>query len=745
MRLVYLPFILLLLSSCADIHVFMSGNQAISGTFKKIDQLSSGREASCFLSEGDVYCWGNNIFGSLGLGHSAATPVPQKVQGIPSGKVTMLSRQTAHYHQCAIAGVEVYCWGINRDGSIGTQTALLSEVPTAVKVIGIDGLTPTHVATGKYNTCIVFGDVVKCAGWNYASALGRGPVPGDLTVLTDVAGLPGLEVVDIRKGEHNTCVQLVNGSLWCWGDGVLGGLGTGNSTHQHTAQEIFPDKVSALTYSNAFGCVIREGRVYCWGTSSTNQIPGNAAVNASPVEITGFPDEVIDIEVAESTICAVLKNSTIYCWGGVNPYLLGRETIGDNSTPQRNFNIPATDNIHQWGSGFCSKTSQGYICWGSNEFWSLNETIEYPKYLNEVPPAVGLSLNNSKAEGASGSSACINTALGDVYCWGWGYFDGTAIRSSLSVPTKISSLSNVTKILAVGNASHYCALLGNGNVTCYGTGSNGRLGNGLTTVQALPQSTYSGNDATDLSCSGASCCMVHAGQISCWGLNTNGNLGDGTTTQRLVPTLNSSGRTDFSKIHMNGNTSCAQTSAGEVYCWGSVALGINPSVACGAAYCSTPQLVTLPNPVSKLQVGEGYTCALSTLKELWCWGSNTSGQLGQGDFFDSFTPVKVSALFDIDDFWITSKTTYVKANNKIYCLGNNESFNCGVLTTENFSIPFETSLPASSIEFGQSNLMNCSLMNDGKVMCWGNGGRFHGNLLNSVKGIYIPKKMQFSI
>lgn len=743
MRFIYLLCYSIILSSCAE-NSFINIDQ-IAVNYLKIEQLSSAPESSCFLTKGDVYCWGSNLFGTLGNGQNSISPVPQKVVGIPSGKATKLSSRAPHYHQCAIAEDEVYCWGLNRDGSLGTGISAVLEFSSAQKVIGIEGLSPTLVATGKYNTCIVFGDTVKCAGWNYANALGRGAVVGDPAIFSDVVGLPGIEVLDIRKGEHSSCVRLANNSLWCWGDGVLGGLGTGTSIHQHTAQEIFPDKVSDFTYSDAFGCVIREGRVYCWGGSSTHQIPGNAAANPTPIEITGLPEEAIDIEVSAGTICAVLKNLDTYCWGGENPYLLGRSIVGDNNIPQKNDNVPDIDNILQWNNGFCSQKSQDFICWGSNIFGSLDQTINFPKLVNGVPLASGFGMNNLHGEHTGRSSICLNTAAGDVYCWGFGYLDGTATRSTLELPSKINSLSNVSKIIPVGTGSHYCALLNNGNVTCYGTGSNGRLGNNLTSIQALPQSTYSGENATDLSCSGGSCCMVHGGEVSCWGINTNGILGDGSTTQRLVPTLNSSGRTDFSKVHMYGSTTCAQTSAGEVYCWGSTALGLDPLVNCSAAYCSNPQLVTLVNPATKLQVGNGYACALTTLKELWCWGSNSSGQLGQNHLTDSLTPVKVNALFDIDDFWITVNTTYLKANNKIFCLGSNQSLNCGVMSPESFSSPYETPLRSDILGFAQSHAASCSLTNDGRLMCWGDGGVYHGALLNRLNGLFVPKKLQFAL
>jgi alpha-tubulin suppressor-like RCC1 family protein len=117
----------------------------------------------------------------------------------------------------------------------------------------------------------------------------------------------------------------------------------------------------------------------------------------------------------------------------------------------------------------------------------------------------------------------------------------------------------------------------------------------------------------------------------CWGSNSSGQLGDGTTTNRSTPVDVSGLPSGVSSLlaHFGYGHTCALLGSGRAMCW-----GLNSSGQLGTGSTSnstTPVEVTgLAGAVSMLSVGYYFTCALLSTSGINCWGSNDSGQLGNG-------------------------------------------------------------------------------------------------------------------
>lgn len=160
---------------------------------------------------------------------------------------------------------------------------------------------------------------------------------------------------------------------------------------------------------------------------------------------------------------------------------------------------------------------------------------------------------------------------------------------------------------------------------------------GATVVQAVAPSITTGNRFT--------CAMNSAGTIQCWGINSLGQLGNGGTGNSSVPvgvSSLSSGALGISSANMH---SCAVTGAGGVLCWGSNSSGQLGNGTIGG-FSSLPVAVSgLSSGVIAVAVGEYHSCALTNSGAVLCWGDNENGGLGNGATAAAIpTPVAVSGL-----------------------------------------------------------------------------------------------------
>ena len=183
---------------------------------------------------------------------------------------------------------------------------------------------------------------------------------------------------------------------------------------------------------------------------------------------------------------------------------------------------------------------------------------------------------------AGGTHTCAVTTDGVLACWGndtnGQIGDGTAVGNQL-VPAAVVTASGpfVGKTLATVSAgtAHTCAVATDGTTGCWGLRTNGRLGNGVTTAAniATPvaitiSAALTGRTVATVSAGNTyTCATTTVGTAACWGSNTNGRLGDGTTTQRGTATAIVTAGTPFAgkqvaSISAGGGHTCAVTTDG---------------------------------------------------------------------------------------------------------------------------------------------------------------------------------------
>ncbi len=165
------------LSSTIPVAVTTSG--ALSG--KTITDISTYEYHSCAVASGAAYCWGGNGSAQLGKGDSGnptSTNVPVAVtaSGVLAGK-TVTAISVGDYFSCAIADGKAYCWGDNIYGTLGdgSSTAVDALTPVAVSVANVlANKTVTSISAGYGNVCVIADSLTHCWGVNWSGSLGNG-------------------------------------------------------------------------------------------------------------------------------------------------------------------------------------------------------------------------------------------------------------------------------------------------------------------------------------------------------------------------------------------------------------------------------------------------------------------------------------------------------------------------------------------------------------------------------------------
>ncbi|MCI0554736.1 MAG: hypothetical protein L0287_27630, partial [Anaerolineae bacterium] len=332
------------------------------------------------------------------------------------------------------------------------------------------------------------------------------------------------------------------------------------------------------------------------------------------------------------------------------------------------------------------------------------------------------------------SHTCALTSEGGVKCWGSNtqgrLGDGTS--TDRTTPVNVIGLMSGASAVSAGGA-HTCALTTAGGVKCWGKNANGQLGDGSTTQRLTPVDVSGLTSGVSAISTGGehTCALTTSGGVKCWGDNLYGQLGDGTNTDRNIP-VNVSGLTSgVSAISVGENHSCAVLTTGALKCWGRNAygqLGDNSTID-----NNVPVNVNgLTSGVSAVSGGEFHTCALLTTGGLKCWGRNTQGQLGDGTTTQRNTPVDVSGLtsgvssVSSGGDHTCARTTTAGAK----CWGDNEDGQLGDGTNTDRTTPVNVSGLTSGVSALASGGEHACAVVSSVVKCW--GGNFYGQIGNGT-------------
>ena len=323
-------------------------------------------------------------------------------------------------------------------------------------------------------------------------------------------------------------------------------------------------------------------------------------------------------------------------------------------------------------------------CWGSNANGQLgNDTTA----ISPFPLAVSGGMTFASLS-AGYSHTCGLTAAGAAYCWGdnsAGALGNTTANSTSGTPVAVAGGITFTMISA--GYSHTCGVATNGSAYCWGSNESGELGNG-TVGQDSPTPTLVSGGLTfaSVSAGGVSSCGVTTGGAGyCWGSNGYGVLGDGTTTDSPTP-VQVAGGLQLASISAGVYHTCAVTVNSAAYCWGEAGNG-QLGTGLTALSSSTPLAVAGGHSFSSIAVGQLSTCAVTTAGAGYCWGSGSFGSLGNGTTDQAGTPQPVSGSLTLSSVsaGISFHACALATSGGVYCWGYDNSGELGTGSAGGYS------------------------------------------------------------
>lgn len=346
---------------------------------------------------------------------------------------------------------------------------------------------------------------------------------------------------------------------------------------------------------------------------------------------------------------------------------------------------------------------------------------------------------------AEGSSfGCALDDQGQVLCWGLNTSGqlGTGATSTPGMDrARPDSTAPVVKLsgqpltgatdIAVGS-SHACALTSDGNAWCWGIGTSGQLGTGNTTSLPYAAQVKASAHFTQIALGSLHTCAIDdQSKVWCWGSNASGQVDppDGgspvPTPTEIAPGVPPAVRVAAASAH-----SCAACADGSVWCWGTNSSGQlgngTTSSVVGAAQASAAPGAS--GPMDEISAGDSHTCARQG-GSVWCWGLNSSGQLGQGDFVNRTKPTPVTLAGQAMQVSAHGGHTCARygafGTGRVACWGSNQLGEVGTGDEVDTPDPFPQPLAAIDL-IGTGANQSCARSGDGILWCWGAGG--HGQL-----------------
>jgi alpha-tubulin suppressor-like RCC1 family protein len=346
------------------------------------------------VTNGSLFTWGQNIFGSLGDGTTVNKSSP--VQTIAAGTNWRYVSSGTYVGAGIKTDGTLWVWGENGDGTLGTNDRTSRSSPVQTVSGGTNWQQSAHGGASAG---------IKTDGtlWVWGSAgfgvLGDGTTTKKSSPVQTIAG--GTNWQKVSVGPYNMAAIKTDGTLWVWGYNLNGTLGNGTS--------------------------------------------GSSSYKSSPVQTSAGGTNWRDVQVSGQTMVGIKTDGTLWTWGNNTLGELGNNSNDASSTPIQtvsagtNWASLATGvGNNSTGSIVAIKTDGTLWAWGSNNYGQLGDGTTVHK--SSPVQTVAGGTNWLKITSSGFFTAGIKTD-GTLWVWGWNAAGGLGVgdTTNRSSPVQIAA------------------------------------------------------------------------------------------------------------------------------------------------------------------------------------------------------------------------------------------------------------------------------------------------------------------
>ncbi len=696
----------------------------------------------------ELWTWGYGSNGRLGTNDTTdrSTPVTTFAGGTNWKQV-----ECGTFHTAAIkTDGTLWTWGYGGNGQLGTNDVTDRSTPVTTFAGGTNW---RQISAGRnYTAAIKTDGTLWTWGDGSDGQLGiNNPPTINIPVTTfaggtnwaDTATTEPEDLYTLSAGNNHTVAIKTDGTLWTWGSGSDGRLGTNDTTIISTPVTTFAGgtnwkQISSGSRSTA--AIKTDGTLWTWGRGFYGQLGTNDTTQRNtPVTTFAGGTNWKQVSVGYNFISAIKTDGTLWVWGaGVS----GR--LGTNDTTQRNTPVTTFAGGTNWkqvsaGVRYAAaiKTDGTLWTWGNNGSGQLGNVTVGGNVLTPVTTFAG-GTDWKQVSAGMGSSVNFNALTaaiktdGTLWTWGYGFSGQLGTNNTTNTSTPVTTFSGGTdwKQVSAGNG-HTAAIKTDGTLWVWGVGISGQLGNAETFSRSTPVTTFAG---------GTNWKQVSAGQnytvalrddginkeVFTWGARYDGLLGDNYAPNRSTPVTTFAGGTNWKQVSAGRQHTSAIKTDGTLWTWGYGRNGqlgnavITPNLSDSVRF--TP-VTTFAGGTNWKQVSAGgHTAAIKTDGTLWTWGQGSNGQLGTNDAVNRSTPV---TTFAGGTDWKqvsagNNHTAAIKTDGTLWTWGYGGSGRLGNANTPQRSTPVTTFAGGTNwkqVSAGYNH--TAAIKTDGTLWVWG--------------------------
>jgi alpha-tubulin suppressor-like RCC1 family protein len=713
-------------------------------------QVAAGTSYSLAIrSDGGLYGWGANAAFQLGLNDTLnrSSPVQigvatnwSKINAGPSTAAaitttgslftfgaqfaTGLLGQNDTVVRSAPTQVGTSSWsqvdvGLSNMFAITSNGRLFAWGGSTVQQLGladfINRSSPTQIAVGTSFNLVSAGSLFALAtsNTNKLFVWGQGSAIG---LAPNSIGQSFVRSWNqISTGTSHTLAIRSDGLLFGWGNG--GGLiGDGTTNSRSSPVQIGLSSWTSISAGSSWTLGISGTNLFAWGVNTNGELGLNDTVTrSSPTQIAGSWSR-ITTDIVHSL--ATRTNGTLWAWGTNAAGQLGtNDTITRSSPSQIGALTTWTGDIStgQSFSGAINNVGQLYM-WGAN---SLNQVGDFTVIPKSSPVQVGAPTSFTIISTGIDHSAAIDSTS-KLYVW------GNPSGALVYPDTFIQSWSSIAS-----NGSHMVAINSSNKLFTWGLNSSGQLGISDTVNRSSP--VQIGNNSWKAVAAGTSHTLAidSNNNLYGWGNNANGQLGLSDTVSRSSPNqigLGTWGGTILAStswhnvMSASADHSAVINNANQLFTWGGNSqgqLGDNSTIS-----KSSPVQTSLGGSWRTVSAGPSYTVAIASNNRLYGWGFNQNNIIGDASRETRSNPVVIGTSSWTKVSAGASHVAAVKLDSTLWTWGDPLSVS---LFTNTYIVYSWTSVAGG---FGGTHF--AAVRSDGRLYTWGNNASGQLGVLDTI-------------